>query len=247
MADRGLLHLSLVLAWGASTQGRHRALLDMLGRLAGVGLAVAVIGVLFGAMFKRMLADDGGYVWSLAHGLLVWALVAGIVAEAGAVPRRWEAVMRRSPMPLLAVLVAVPLRWAPVLGLGLVAVAVARWRLLGDAVQPLALLAAWALLVANGLWLAVLCGCACARFPRLSPLLRWGCLLVLVLSPVLWPDYFLGVYRSVLVFNPLHHLTLVAAAGTGSAAPQAWWVAALMAVAGGVAARLAHGRWGHGG
>lgn len=88
----------------------------------GLGLAIAIIGVLFSA-----------YVWSLALGLIVWAFLAGTLGDAALAHGRWALMLRRTPMPFVAVLLSVPLRWAPVL----------------------ALLAALVLLLANGAWMAV--------------------------------------------------------------------------------------------
>lgn len=244
MREQNLLHLSMILAWGPGPHATRRFGFDALWRTLGLGFAIAVIGILFSAMLKKLLVTDGAYVWSLALGLIVWTFLAGTLGDAALAHGRWAPVLRRSPMPFVAVLLSIPLRWAPVLAVHLLLLAAARWVVVGSAWSPAALLAAFVLLLANGAWMAVAGGYLCARFSLATPLLRWGVHLALFLTPVLWPDYFLGYYQPALALNPLYHLIVVVRAGIEGveAVPVSWAIAAVMAVMGGGAAVAVHRR-----
>lgn len=245
MNERSLMELSLVLAWGPTGRAVWRNGLSGLARTLGLGLMVLLVGVLFGAMLKGTLANDGGYIWSLALGLVVWTFLAGLIRDAAKAYAQWEPVLRRSPMPFLAVLLAVPVRGAPVLVLNLMVLEAARWLVLGGGVSVPGFTAALALLVINGAWMAVVCGYLCARFRGVGPVLGWGFQLAFFLTPILWPDYFLGRYQPILAFNPLYHLIVVTRAGIGGAEadPLSWAMAVAMAVVGSVAAVALHRQW----
>ncbi|MBX9635596.1 MAG: hypothetical protein K2X44_11500, partial [Magnetospirillum sp.] len=106
MREQTLLHLSIILAWGPGSRAARRFCVDALWRTLGLGLAIAVIGILFSAMLKTLLADDHTYMWSLALGLIVWNFLAGTVGDAALAHGRWAPVLQRSPMPFDAVLLS---------------------------------------------------------------------------------------------------------------------------------------------
>ncbi|MBI3445409.1 MAG: hypothetical protein HY055_08590 [Magnetospirillum sp.] len=245
MNRQRLIDLSVVLAWGPTGRTVWRNGLGGLGRTLGLGLVVLAVGVLYGAMFKGNLSSGSTYIWSLALGLVVWTFLAGMIREAARAYSLWEPVLRRNPMPFLAVLLAVPVRGAPLLAVNLLVLGVSRQLILGGDLNVADFVAALVLLVVSGAWMAVVCGYLCARFQGVGELLIWGFQLAFFLTPILWPDYFLGRYEPALVFNPLYHLIVVARAGIGAGEANglSWSVALILAVAGGGLALLLHRHW----
>lgn len=218
--------------------------LGPLWNTVGVGVAVLTVGTLFGTILRGQLVSFDSYVDRLAAGLISWTFLSAVVGETSISFSRWMPILRHSPVSLAVIALAAFLRHLPVLALNLALFLVLQFLFLGLTPSPLPLLGSVALLLANVAWLGIIAIVLGARFRDIGQLVPNLLQIVFLLTPILWPPYFLGRFEYLLQFNPFHHLlSIFAAAAEGRAAPAVnWWVSLSLAAAGSAAAAALY-RW----
>ena len=172
------------LGWQDIKQRYRRSVLGPLWISISMGVIATAMGILYGALFGEDLATFLPYV---ATGLLIWNFVSGCILEGSEVFIANEGLIKFLPAPLS--LHVYRLVWRQTLFFlhNLVI-----WGLLMIIFpQPLSwtvLLAvpAFAVLVLNGAWIAVLAGIIATRFRDIPPIIASLTQLLFFMTPIVW-------------------------------------------------------------
>lgn len=175
----------------------------------GVLIAVVAIGLLFGTVLRQQLRDFDSYVLELATGLVLWAFLSGVVNESCVAFARWMPVLRHAKVAPLAVGGSILLRHLPVLFVNLLMLIVLQFVLAGIAPAPLQMVLATSLLIFGAAALGSIVLVLGARFRDIGQLVPAAMQLSFLMTPILWPPYFLGRFEYLLLFNPFNHLLSV--------------------------------------
>lgn len=243
------LPLAVLLTRMSLTRAFRRSGLGPLWSTVGVLVAVAAVGLLFGTILRRQLLNTEAYVASLASGLVMWTFLSAVANDSSIAFARWMPILRHSSISFSVIGLSTLLRHLPVLALNIVLLFSLQYALVGLVPQPLAMLGAIVLLVANVAWIGVVTMIMGARFRDIGQLVASAMQIAFLLTPILWPPYFLGRFEWLLLFNPFFYLLSVFSnAAGGTAAPAFHWAVAtaMAAVGGGVALtvyRFSRRRW----
>jgi ABC-2 type transport system permease protein len=172
------------LGWQDIKQRYRRSILGPLWISISMGVIATAMGILYGALFGEDLATFLPYV---ATGLLIWNFVSGCILEGSEVFIANEGLIKFLPAPLS--LHVYRLVWRQTLFFlhNLVI-----WGVLMIIFpQPLGwslLLAipAFAVLVLNGAWIAVLAGIVATRFRDIPPIIASLTQLLFFMTPIVW-------------------------------------------------------------
>jgi len=230
-------------AWVELRQAFARGRLGTLAHTAGLAVLVALLGTLFGTILKTYVAGYGAYVPSLAAGLIAWTFLSSCLNRACGGMDRWARILRHTPMPLPAVAGGAVLLQMVILGQNLMVGLVTYGAVFGTIpTRPLALAAGIALVAANLFCLSLIGAILCLRYRNLPQSINGLLQVAFFLTPLIWPDYFLGRYRFLNDVNPFHHLVaLIRAPLLGDAtAPLTWLVGLGLLAAGGILAWRLH-------
>lgn len=218
------LPLAMLLAQLTLARTFSRSGLGPLWSTLGVALAVATVGLLFGTILRSQLLSFESYMANLASGLVMWTFLSAVVGEASIVFARWMPILRHSTISMSVIALSVLLRHLPVLAVNLGLLLVLQYLLLGLAPAALPLLGAVLLLLVHAAWLGLATMVLGARFRDIGQLVGNLMQIAFLLTPILWPPYFLGRFEYLLLFNPFHHLLSVfTAAAAGRTAPALYW------------------------
>lgn len=230
------LPLALLLARISLVNAFRRSGLGPLWSSVGVVFTVGVIGLLFGTMLRSLLANFDDYISTLAAGLVMWTFLSAVANDGAIAFARWMPILRHSSISMQVIALSVLLRHLPVLGLNIALLIVLQYSVLGRMAEPLSMLGATLLLVANIFWIGALTLVLGARFRDIGQLVPATMQITFLLTPILWPPYFLGRFEYLLAFNPFYfQFSVFTATAAGVPAPALHWVmAAGMAVAGGI-------------
>lgn len=241
--------LALMLTRISLVRAFRRSGLGPLWNTVGVLFTVGVIGLLFGTILRRQLTSFEDYVNALASGLVMWSFLSAVACDSSIAFARWMPILRHSTISFSVISMSVLLRHLPVLALNAMLLFALQFALLGLTPAPLHMLAALALLVVNVSWIGVLTMVLGARFRDIGQLVPNALQITFLLTPILWPPYFLGRFEYLLLFNPFYYqLSIFTSAAAGAEAPASHWLAATaMAAAGSVLAlvvyRSSRHRW----
>jgi len=172
------------LGWQDIKQRYRRSVLGPLWISISMGVIATAMGILYGALFGEPVQTFLPYV---ATGLLIWNFVNGCILEGSEVFIANEGLIRFLPAPIS--LHVYRLLWRQTLFFlhNLVI-----WLLLVIIFpQPLSAtvllaLPAFALLVLNGLWLALLAGIIATRFRDIPPIIASLTQLLFFMTPIVW-------------------------------------------------------------
>lgn len=200
----------------------------------GTIVVIAAVGLLFGTILKQQLVSFETYVSTLAAGLILWGFLAAVANENAVAFARWMTVIRYCPVPLPVICLSILSRHLLVFGINLVVLLLAQWLLLGTIPNALALCAATLLTVITVAWIGGVAIVLGARFRDVGQLLSKVLQLAFLLTPILWPPYFLGRYDYLLTFNPLYYpLSVFTSAITGGLTTPGQWIGSMaMALSG---------------
>jgi ABC-2 type transport system permease protein len=172
------------LGWQDIKQRYRRSVLGPLWISISMGVVATAMGILYGALFGEDITTFLPYV---ATGLLIWNFINGCIVEGSEVFIANEGLIKFLPAPLS--LHVYRLVWRQTLFFlhNMVVWAI----LMMIYPQPLnwsLLLAvpAFALLVVNGAWIAVLTGIIAARFRDIPPIIASITQLLFFMTPIVW-------------------------------------------------------------
>ena len=213
-----------LLGWQDIRRRYRRSKLGPFWLTISMGVLVAALGSLYGALLKVEMAD---YVPFLALGLIVWALIASLITEgcsafvgAGAIIKQvdlslsvhvyrmvWRNLIiffhNAAIFVVVAILFSIWPGW-----LGLLA------------------LPGLALLCLNGVWAGLFFGILSARFRDVPPIVASIVRITFFVTPIIWMPELLPRRAGLLDFNPFFHfLELVRAPLLGQAPGLVSWIA----------------------
>jgi len=172
------------LGWQDIKQRYRRSVLGPLWISISMGVVATAMGILYGALFGEDITTFLPYV---ATGLLIWTFISGAILEGSEVFIANEGLIKFLPAPLSLHVYRLVWRQTLFFAHNLVI-----WGLLIIIFpQPLGwslLLAvpAFAILVLNGAWIAVLAGIVATRFRDIPPIIASLTQLLFFMTPIVW-------------------------------------------------------------
>lgn len=236
------LPLALMLTRISLVRAFRRSGLGPLWNTVGVLFTVGAVGLLFGTILRRQLTSLEDYVNTLASGLVMWTFLSAVAGDSSIAFARWMPILRHSTISFSVIALSVLLRHLPVLALNVAVLFILQFALLGLKPAALPMLAALVLLIANVAWIGVLSMVLGARFRDIGQLVANAMQIAFLMTPILWPPYFLGRFEYLLLFNPFHYLlSIFTMSAAGAEAPTFHWlIATFMAVVGGALALMVY-------
>ena len=208
-------------------QRYRRSVLGPFWITISMGIMIAALGVLYGAIFQQPLDI---YLPYLAAGFIVWNLISGLILEGSQAFISAEHVMRQLAAP--SSIYCYRVIWSNVISflhnIWIFAI-VAIW--FGSPIKWTIFWAipALALLLINGLWLGLLLGLLSARFRDVPLIVSSVVQVMFFITPVIWRPDMLPDRAMILDFNPFYHLLeIVRAPMLGYAPSLEHWAAALV-------------------
>jgi lipopolysaccharide transport system permease protein len=163
---------------------------------------VGGLGLLYSSLFKLPLAD---YLPFLAVSLIVWNMIAQIVADACISLTSAEGIIRQLALPYSVHITRCVMRNALIAAHSLPLILVV---FLACGVLPgpeaLLVLPGLVLVAVNAFAVALFLGMLCARFRDIAPIVASAMQLAFFLSPVLWKPELLGERQVWLPLNPFY-------------------------------------------
>lgn len=231
---RGALayHLWYVLGWQDIRQRYRRSVLGPFWLTLGTGVLVAVMGVLYGLLFK---VNAGVYVPHIALGFIVWTLISETISDGCYVFIKASGAIKDTGLPLS--IHVYRLLWRDLLiFFHNVAVYVVVAVIFG--IWPgwvgLLVLPGLALLYLNALWAVILFGMISARFRDVPPIVTNIMRICFFVTPIIWMPEFLPQRSVLLEVNLFYHMVEVVRAPLLGKVPElSSWVVVLSALIGG--------------
>lgn len=172
------------LGWQDIKQRYRRSVLGPLWISISMAVVATAMGILYGTLFGEPVPTFLPYV---ATGLLIWYFINGCILEGSEVFIANEGLIRFLPAPLSLHVYRLVWRQTLFFAHNLVvwaALMVIFPRALGW--QVLLALPAFALLVLNGAWIAVLAGIVATRFRDIPPIIASLAQLLFFMTPIVW-------------------------------------------------------------
>jgi ABC-2 type transport system permease protein len=192
------------MGWHDLRQRYRRSVLGPFWITLSMGVMVAALGLLYGAIFRLELKD---YLPFLACGFVIWGLISGLIIEGTAAFISSENLMRQLAAPVsLYVYRAI---WSNVLTFAhniWIYVLVALWFQALPGWGVLWALPALVAIVLNGLWVGLLLGLLSARFRDIPLIVGSVVQIMFFITPVIWKPDMLPGRALFLDLNPFYHI-----------------------------------------
>ena len=225
-------HLWGLLGWQDIRRRYRRSILGPFWLTISMGVLVAVLGTLYGALLKVEIAS---YVPHLALGFIVWTLISGLITDGCATFTGAESIIKQVDLPLSVHGYRVV--WRNLLIFchnAAIFVVVAIIFSIWPGWTGLLALPGLALICLNGVWVGLLSGLMSARFRDVPPLVDSIMRIVFFVTPIIWMPELLPDRAVLLDFNPFFHfLEVVRAPLLGQAPELVSWLAVLGITLGG--------------
>ena len=195
------------LGWQDIRRLYRRSVLGPFWLTISMGLLVAALGALYGALWKVELAD---YVPFLALGFVVWTLISGVITDGCNAFINAEGIIKHVGLPLSVHVFR--LLWRNLLVLchnAVVFVIVAAIFGVWPGWAGLLAVPGLALLVLNGIWVGLLLGVISARFRDVPPIVASIVRILFFVTPIIWMPELMPGRAFVLDFNPFFHMVEV--------------------------------------
>ncbi|SET58699.1 ABC transporter permease [Geodermatophilus poikilotrophus] len=219
------------LGWQDIRQRYRRSLLGPIWITISMAVTAIALGILYAGLFGNSLAEQLPYI---LVGFIVWGFIAGCINEGSEVFIANEGLIKHLPSPISVHVYR--LVWRQVLFFlhNLLVYAVMllvfpqplTWR-------SLAAIPAFALLVANGAWVALLAGIVSTRFRDLTPITQSIVQLMFFMTPIVWiyedflnnPNPTIAERARLAEFNPfLHFIEIIRSPMLGADQNLRHWV-----------------------
>lgn len=229
-------HLWGMLGWQDIRRRYRRSVLGPFWLTISMGVLVAALGTLYGALFN---VEHATYVPHLALGFIVWTLISGLITDGCTAFIKAENIIKQTNVPLSVHVYRMVWRHALVfLHNSAIVVVVAVLFAIWPGWAGLLALPGLVLLCLNGIWVGLLLGIVSTRFRDVPPIVASVVRILFFVTPIIWmPELMPGralMLAVVLDFNPFFHfLELVRAPLLGQAPGFLSWVAAVGMTLGG--------------
>ncbi|AIG63427.1 sugar ABC transporter permease [Corynebacterium atypicum] len=246
----GQHELWLLLGWQDIKQRYRRSVLGPLWITIATGVMALALGLLYSILFKVSIEV---FLPHVTVGLIMWGFISGCIKEGADIFIDNEGLIKQLPSALSVHVYR--LVWKQTLFLAhnmviwLILVIIfprqLGWHLL-------LVIPGFALLIINGVWVAMFFGIVATRYRDISPLLEAGTQLLFYVTPIVWMTTTLqenmsemGGRAKLAQLNPLYHyLEIVRAPLIGAPLPTYhWWIVIGMTVAGVILALVAMRQW----
>ena len=215
-------HLWGLLGWQDIRRRYRRSILGPFWLTISMGVLVATLGTLYGALLK---VESAVYVPYLALGFIVWTLVSGLITDGCTAFISAESIIKQTNLPLSVHVYRMV--WRNCLTLchnAAIFVVVAVLFAISPGWIGLLALAGLVFLVLNGVWVGLVLGVVSARFRDVPPILDSVVRILFFATPIIWmPELMPGralMLAVVLDFNPLFHFVEVVRAPLLGQAPE---------------------------
>jgi ABC-type polysaccharide/polyol phosphate export permease len=222
------------LAWQDIRLRYRRSIVGPFWLTISMGLMVGGLGVLYAGIFRQNVHD---YLPFLALGLITWGLVSSILTEGCNAFIGGERFIKQLPAPLSVHVYRVIWRNLIVFGHNLVIyLVVALVFQIWPGWLALQVVPGLLLLLAIGIWLALLLGVVSARFRDVPPIVGSVVQFLFFLTPIFWSPDLLPERMVLVSANPFYHMIeVVRAPLLGKVvALETWLALSVVAVAGGL-------------
>jgi homopolymeric O-antigen transport system permease protein len=215
-----------LLGWQDIRQRYRRSTLGPFWLTISMGAMVGGIGLLYAGIFHQKVAD---YLPSMALGVIIWGLLAGLVNENCSAFIEAEAIIKQVKLPLSVHIYRVVWRNLIIFAHNfvifiIVAVIFKIW----PGWAGLFALPALALVCVNGVWIGILLGLVSARFRDVPQIVASVMQIAFFLTPIIWKPASLPGHGWILKLNPfLYFLDLLRAPLLGQLPAVSTWLAAL--------------------
>ena len=178
---------------------------------------IVLLGLFFGAIFKRSILDFDLYYLQLALGVLVWDFLSLSVNQSCSLFSSNLRSLRYTAQPFPAFYLRICLRnfFVFLLSIGIVLLiySISFDRPLGFSVS---IFPGLFLLTLSVFAISTIVGIACARFRDLPQFVSWLTHIWFFLTPIIWPSDVLGRYQYLNDWNPaFHYVNLIRIPFTG--------------------------------
>lgn len=225
--------LWLLLGWHDIRQRFRRSILGPFWLTLSTAFMLVALGFVYATLFKMSLRE---YFPFLAAGIVTWTLVSSLISEGCATFIASDALIKQIRLPYT--IHACRVMWRNVLiffhNLVIIVVVMVAFEIRPSAASLASFAVALALVMLNGIWVALFFGILCARFRDIPPIIASVLQLFFFLTPIIWHPSLLPGRQRVIDFNPFHHFIEVLRAPMLGAVPGATtWVAVLAITAAG--------------
>ena len=235
-------HLWGLLGWQDIRRRYRRSVLGPFWLTISMGVLVAALGTLYGALLK---VESAVYVPYLALGFIVWTLVSGLITDGCTAFISAESIIKQTNVPLSVHVYRMV--WRNLIIFfhnAAIFVVVAALFAVWSGWTGLLALPGLVLLCLNGIWVGLLLGIVSARFRDVPPIAASVVRILFFVTPIIWmPDLMPGralMLAVVLDFNPFFHFVeIVRAPLLGQAPDLVSWLAATGIAIGGWAVTFA--------
>jgi ABC-2 type transport system permease protein len=172
------------LGWQDIKQRYRRSVLGPIWITISMAVTAIALGILYAGLFGNDLAVQLPYI---LVGFIVWGFISGCILEGAGVFIANEGLIKHLPSPLSVHVYRLVWRQALLFAHNMIVYVI----MLAVFPQPLtwrvvAAVPAFALLVVNGVWVALLLGIVTTRFRDLNPITQSIVQLMFFLTPIVW-------------------------------------------------------------
>ena len=217
-----------MLGWQDIRRRYRRSVLGPFWLTISMGMLVAMLGALYGALLKVEFAV---YVPFLALGVIVWTLISGLITEGCTAFISAESIIKQTNLPLSVHVYRMVWRNLLIFFHNFVIfVVVAALFAIWPGWTGLLALPGILLLCLNGIWVGLFLGVVSARYRDVPPIVASLVRILFFVTPIIWmPELMPGralMLALVLDFNPFFHFVeLVRAPLLGQAPELVSWLA----------------------
>jgi ABC-type polysaccharide/polyol phosphate export permease len=208
---RKSLGIGLMLGWQDIKQSYRRSVFGQLWITIGMAVTIAAIGIVFGTIFGTPVQVFLPY---LASGLIIWALMAGIINDGNTAFISAEEMIKQLPLPKIVYVVRVVWRNMIIAGHNIIIFPIVvlivggktNWSIV---LWPIGMFVS--IFTLSGV--AFLFGIVAARYRDLPQIVNAVLTVCFYLTPVLWMKESLGddeLVNAIVTTNPLYHILQVA-------------------------------------
>jgi ABC-type polysaccharide/polyol phosphate export permease len=205
------LGIGFMLGWQDIRQSYRRSVFGQLWITIGMAVTIAAIGIVFGTIFVTPLEIFLPY---LASGLIMWALIAGILNDGNMAFIASEGMIKQLPLPKIVYIVRIVWRNLIVSAHNVVIFPIVIW-IVGGGTSWATLL--WPLGVVGAVLslsgLALIFAIVAARYRDLPQIVNAALTVGFYITPVIWIKESLGdneLVNLIVSLNPLYHILQVA-------------------------------------
>jgi ABC-2 type transport system permease protein len=165
-------------------QKYRRSAIGPLWITISMGMMVTALGLLYSQLFQTPLAQK---LPDVAVGFIVWAFISGCVLEGAEVFISNEGLIKQMPAPLTVHIFRLVWRQTLYFAHNMIVyvaiLAIFRWPMHWTVIT---VIPGFALLMVNGVWVAMLCGVIATRFRDIPPIVGSFINMAMPMTPIMW-------------------------------------------------------------